>query len=65
LVRESFRQVDTAVRELHQFWRGFAGNFKDYCIGDKGVSAAMQQVFDDMAVAFWLPDIVENNCPSK
>ena len=38
--------------------KGFSSRVQEYCLGDVGVSQHMQEIFESMSVAFWLPDII-------
>lgn len=65
VAQESLRLIDTAIMELMSFWHSFAKEFQQYCLGDKGVSTEMQDIFSAMATAWWLPDVMEAPAPSE
>ncbi len=54
---ESLRRLDTALSELASFWRDLKRLFKEYMLGDQGVSKEMQEILEHMRRAWCLEDV--------
>ncbi len=63
--QETLRRLDAGLMALQRFWKDFSHEFGQYCLGDKGVSTEMQDIFEAMSVAWWLPDVVQNRTPDR
>ena len=63
VVYETLRLVDKALEDLQCLWHDFGENVQEYCLGYCGVSRNMQTIWRNMAVAWWLPDIVAEPKP--
>ncbi len=57
--------MDAGLTQLQHFWRTFAADFEQCCLGDIGVSTDMQQIFDAMATCWWLEDVVQIPRPTS
>ena len=65
VVRETLFLLDKGLEDLQCLWHDFANNVEEYCLGDRGVSRSMQHIWRNMAVAWWLPDIVAQPQPDS
>ena len=65
VVRETLLLLDKAFEDLQCLWHDFGENVHEYCLGDRGVSRRMQTLWRNMAVAWWLPDIVKQPRPGN
>ena len=65
VVRETLVSLDKALEDLQCLWHDFGHNVQEYCLGDRGVSCHMQKLWRDMAVVWWLPDIVKQPQPGN
>ena len=65
VVRETLLLLDKAFEDLQCLWHDFGQNVQKYCLGDRGVSRRMQTLWRNMAVAWWLPDIVKQPRPGN